>query len=44
MGENVIQINGEIATNVDVSVKNKMYIKKIIFITSLDIIAKMENI
>ena len=31
MKENVIQINGGIAINVDVSVKNVMYVKKIIF-------------
>ena len=29
--ENVIQINGGIAINVDVSVKNVIYVKKIIF-------------
>ena len=27
----LIQINGEITTNVDVNVKNVMYVKKIIF-------------
>ena len=31
MEENVIQINGGIAINVDVSVKKFMYVKKIIF-------------
>ena len=31
MKENVIQINGGIAINVDVSVKNVMFVKKIIF-------------
>ena len=29
--ENAIQINGRITINVDVSVKNVMYVKKIIF-------------
>ena len=31
MEENVTQINGGIMTNVDVSVKNVMYVKKIMF-------------
>ena len=31
MAEIVIQINGEIKINVDVSVKNFMYVKKVIF-------------
>ena len=30
-GKNVIQINGGIIINVDMSVKNVMYVKKIIF-------------
>ena len=29
MNENIIQVNGGIATNVDVSVKNIIYVKKI---------------
>ena len=30
MGKNVIQINGRMTINVDVSVKNVIYVKKII--------------
>ena len=44
MEENVIQINGGIMINVDVSVKNIIYMKKIIFGTLIHVIAKMENI
>ena len=36
----VIQINGGIMTNVDVSVKNVMYVKKIIFVVLLHVIVK----
>ena len=43
-GKNVIQINGGITKNVDVSVKKVMYVKKIIFAILLHVIAKMENI
>ena len=43
MEENVIQINGGIMINVDVSVRN-MYMKKIIFGVQLRVIMKMENI
>ena len=43
-GKNVIQINGEITINVDVSVKNVMYVEKIIFGILLHVIAKMGNI
>ena len=43
MVENVIQINGGIMINVDVSVKN-MYVKKIIFGILLHVVAKMVNI
>ena len=42
--KNVIQINGGITINADVSVKNVMYMKKIIFGTLLHVIVKMENI
>ena len=31
MEENVVQINGGIMRNTDVSVKNVMYVKKIVF-------------
>ena len=43
MEENVIQINGGVMINVDVSVRN-MYMKKIIFGVQLHVIMKMENI
>ena len=44
MEENVIQLNGGIAVNVSVSVKNIIYVKKIIFGILLHVVAKMENI
>ena len=44
MEENVIQINGGRPINVDVSVKNTMYVKKIIFGILLHVVVKMENI
>ena len=40
MEEIVIQINGGIMINVDVSVKNVMYVKKIIFGILLHVIVK----
>ena len=42
--ENIIQINGGITINVDVSVKNVIYVKKIIFEIFLHVVAKMEKI
>ena len=42
--ENVIQISGGITANVDVNVKNAMYVKKITFGILLREIVKMENI
>ena len=44
--ENVFQINGEITINVDVSVKNVMYVKKIIFGIRIlvHVFVKRENI
>ena len=39
-GKNVIQINGGITTNVDVSVKKFIYVKKIL----VNIFVKMKNI
>ena len=42
--ENVIQINGGIIINVDVSAKNVMNVKKIIFEIFLHVIAKIEII
>ena len=44
MEENAIQINDEITVNVDVSVKNAMYVKQIIFGILLHVVVKMENI
>ena len=43
MEENVIHINSGIAINVDVSVKNRIYVKKIIFGILLHVVAKMVN-
>ena len=43
MEENVIQINGGIMTNVDVSIKNVISVKKII-LGVLFVVVKMENI
>ena len=42
MPENLIQINGGIMINVDMSVKN-IYVKNIIFRMLVQIVAKMEN-
>ena len=44
MAENVIQINDGIMTNVDVSIKNVMYVKKIIFGILLQVVVEAENI
>ena len=44
MEEIVIQINGGIMINVDVGVKNIMYMKKIMFGILLHAIVKMEKI
>ena len=44
MEENVIQINGGITINVDVSVKNNIYVKNIIFGVLLHVVVKMGNI
>ena len=44
MKVNVIQINVGIMINVDVSVKNVMYVKKIMFGILLHVIVKMKNI
>ena len=38
MEESVIQINGGITVNVNVRVKNVMYVKKIIFETLLHVV------
>ena len=42
--QNVIQINGEVTINVDVSIKYIMYVKKIMFGILLNLIVRMENI
>ena len=44
MVENVIQIKSGIRINVDMSVKNIIYVKKIIFGILLHPVAKMVNI
>ena len=44
MEENLIQINGGITVNIDVSVKNIIYVKAIISGILLDVVAKMVNI
>ena len=44
MEENVTQINSGITTNVDVSVKNVMYVEKIMFGILLYVTEKMINI
>ena len=44
MEENVIQINGRITINVDVTVKNVMCVKKIIVGVLPHVVVKMENI
>ena len=42
--ENVIQINGGITINVDVSVKNMTYVKKIILGILVHVFVKMEKV
>ena len=44
MEQNVSQINGGVTINVDVSVKNIMYFKKIMFGIFLNVIVKMGKI
>ena len=44
MKKDVIQINDGIVVNVDVSVKNAMYVKKILFGILLHVIVKMKNV
>ena len=43
-GKNVTEINGGITINFDVSVKNIIYVKKIMFGILLHVIVKMENV
>ena len=44
MEQNVSQVNGGITINVDVSVKNIIYVKMIMFRILLHVIVKTENI
>ena len=44
MKENVIQIKGGIMINLDVSLKNIMFVKKNVFGILIHVIVKMENI
>ena len=44
MEENVTRINGRITINVDMSVKNVVRVKKIIFGILLHVVVKMKNI
>ena len=44
MKQNLSEINGRITINVDVSVKNIIYLKKIMFGILLHVFVKMENI
>ena len=44
MKENLIQISGGITINVNVNVKNVMYVKKIMFGILLNVAVKMENV
>ena len=44
MEENIIQINGGITINVNVSVRSVMYVKKITLGILLHVIVKIENI
>ena len=44
MAENEIQIKSEIIINVDVNIKNIIYVKKIIFGILLHVYVKMVNI
>ena len=44
MEQNVSQINGGVTINVDVSVKNIMYVKKIMFGIFLNVIVEMGKI
>ena len=44
MEENVIQIKSGITISVDVSVKNIIYVKKIVFGILLHVVLKMVNI
>ena len=44
MEENVTQINGGITINVHVSVRNIVYMKKLVFGILLHVVVKIENV
>ena len=44
MEEDLIQINGKTTINVDVSVKNVIYVKKNMFVILLPVVVKMESV
>ena len=44
MEENVIQNNDRLTINVDVGIKNVIYVKKVMFGILLHVVVKMENI
>ena len=44
MEENIIHTNDGITINVDVSVRNVIYVKKIIFEILLHVVVKIDNI
>ena len=44
MQENLTQINGGTMINVDVSVKNVIYVKKVMFGILVHVVVKIENI
>ena len=44
MGENVLQVNGGVKINVNVSVKNIMCVRKIIFGNLVHVVVKIGNI
>ena len=44
MEESVIQVNGGITINVNVSVKNNIHVKKFMFEILLHVVVKIENI
>ena len=43
MIEGVTQIKSRLIINVDVSVKNIIYVKQIVFVILLDVVVKMAN-
>ena len=43
MEQNVIEIHGKITINVDVSIKNIIYVEKIMFGILVHVLVRMEN-